>query len=135
MRTLYPDQFEVYSAGIAPAGIHPPAIWTMKEIGIDITRQRSKSFRDFCNWHFDDGVTFSSEVHDALGITTPKARVYLNRPVKTHSDVYENEKAALADFRKLRDKLQEILVHTFGEASNLSESDKYRVSAFHNPDP
>ena len=118
MRTLYPNQFEVYSAGIAPAGIHPLAIRTMKEIGIDITKQRSKSVREFRNWHFDYVVTFSSEVHDTLGTTTPTARISLNRPVKSPSDVYENEKAALADFRELRDNLQAVLLHTFGEASN-----------------
>jgi arsenate reductase (thioredoxin) len=41
MRTLYPDRSPFYSAGIAPAGIHPLAIRTMKEIGIDTTEQRS----------------------------------------------------------------------------------------------
>lgn len=115
LRALYPDRFSVYSAGVAPAGIHPLAIRTMQEIGIDITKQRSKSVREFRDWQFDYVITFSSEVHDTLGITTPRARVYLNRPVKSPSDVYEDDNAALADFRNVRDIIRSILKQIFGE--------------------
>jgi arsenate reductase (thioredoxin) len=98
MRTLYPDRFSVCSAGIAPAGIHPLAIRIMKEIGIDITEQRSNSVREYRDMKFDYGVTFSNEVHDILGITTPKSRVYLNRPVRSPSDVYDDDDAAPGGF-------------------------------------
>jgi arsenate reductase len=117
MRALYPDRFSVYSAGVAPAGIHPLAIRTMQEIGIDITKQRSKSVREFRDWQFDYVVTFSSEVNDTLGITTPRARTYLNRPVKSPSDVYDDDDAALADFRNVRDLIRSILIQMFGEPS------------------
>lgn len=115
MHTLYPDRFSVCSAGIAPAGIHPLAIRTMKEIGIDITEQRSKSVREFRDMEFDYVVTFSNEVHDTLGITTPKSRVYLNRPVRSPSDVYDDDDAALADFRQVRENIRTVLIQAFGE--------------------
>ena len=46
-REMLPSNFIVESAGSSPAGyIHEEAIATMKEIGIDISNQRSKSFED-----------------------------------------------------------------------------------------
>jgi arsenate reductase (thioredoxin) len=115
IRTLYPDRFSVYSAGIAPAGIHPLAIRTLKEIGIDITGQRSKSVREFRDREFDYVITFSNEVHDTHGITTPKSRVYLNRPVKSPSDVYDDDDAALADFRQVRESIRSIIIQAFSD--------------------
>jgi arsenate reductase (thioredoxin) len=41
------DQFEAYSAGLEPKGMHPLAVRVMDEIGIDISGQRSKSVREY----------------------------------------------------------------------------------------
>jgi len=113
MRSLYPDRFEVFSAGIAPAGLHPLAIKTMREIGIDISGQRSKSMRDFRTIHFDYVMSFSNEIADILGPRMPSGKTILLCPVQSPSDLYTEEKEALADFRELRENLQRILEHTF----------------------
>ncbi len=42
LRALGKGRFEVHSAGLFPAGLHPRAVAVMKEIGIDISGQRSK---------------------------------------------------------------------------------------------
>jgi len=39
--------FDVYSAGSEPTRVHPLAIAAMQEIGIDISRQESKSVKEF----------------------------------------------------------------------------------------
>ena len=36
------DRFEVHSAGTKPSSVRPEAIAVMKELGIDISRSRSK---------------------------------------------------------------------------------------------
>jgi len=42
------DRYESLSAGAEPSGyVHPLAIEVMREIGIDISEQRSKSMSDF----------------------------------------------------------------------------------------
>ncbi|MDD1715914.1 MAG: arsenate reductase ArsC, partial [Methanolinea sp.] len=82
MRSLYGDRFEVYSAGIAPAGIHPYAIRTMQESGIDITSQRSKSIRELPIRRFDYVVTFSSEVEGILGSRMPRGKISIRCPVE-----------------------------------------------------
>jgi arsenate reductase (thioredoxin) len=41
--TLYGDEYEVFSAGTNPTQVNPLAIKVMEEIGIDISKQYSKS--------------------------------------------------------------------------------------------
>lgn len=48
LRHLAGDRFESLSAGAKPAGdVHPLAVQIMLEMGIDISRQTSKSINDF----------------------------------------------------------------------------------------
>ena len=42
LRHAAPEQYEPLSAGIEPKGLNPLAVDAMREIGIDISRQRSK---------------------------------------------------------------------------------------------
>ena len=42
LRHVAGDRFEAMSAGIEPKGLNPLAIEAMREIGIDISRQKSK---------------------------------------------------------------------------------------------
>ena len=57
-REMLPSNFMVESAGSSPAGhIHEEAIVTMKEIGIDISNQRSKSFEDLHD-NFKNNIDF-----------------------------------------------------------------------------
>lgn len=56
LRELYGDRYEVYSAGTQPSNINPYAIKVMAEIGIDISKHRSKSNEEFLNMEFEYGV-------------------------------------------------------------------------------
>lgn len=52
------DRFVAYSAGTRPAGyVHPQAIATLAEIGIDISQHRSKSTDEFKDTPFDVVIT------------------------------------------------------------------------------
>jgi arsenate reductase len=46
-RKLAGDNYEVLSAGLEPTSLHPMAIEVMREIGIDISGQRSKSVVEY----------------------------------------------------------------------------------------
>lgn len=41
------DQFEAYSAGLEPKGIHPYAERVMEELGISLSGQYSKHLREY----------------------------------------------------------------------------------------
>ena len=47
LRNLAGDRYEVLSAGLEPTVLHPMAIEVMREIGIDISGQRSKSVVEY----------------------------------------------------------------------------------------
>jgi len=49
--------FEVFSAGVSPRGVHPLTVRALAEIGIDISGAQSKSTDQFINERFDFVVT------------------------------------------------------------------------------
>lgn len=57
LNALYEDKYEAYSAGIEPTKVNPYAIKAMAEVGIDISKYRSKSIEEFRGKNFDYAVT------------------------------------------------------------------------------
>jgi arsenate reductase (thioredoxin) len=47
LRDMAGDYFESLSAGIEPKALNPLAVEVMREIGVDISHQRSKDVREF----------------------------------------------------------------------------------------
>lgn len=59
-----PRPIEVVSAGDHPGTIHPAAVATMHEMGIDMAAQRSKHLDLFRGQHFDTIVTVCDQVRE-----------------------------------------------------------------------
>ncbi len=57
MKNLSSGQWTVFSAGVLPSHVHPLAVRAMDEIGIDISRQTSKSIDRFLGQSFDYIIT------------------------------------------------------------------------------
>src|SRR6188474_1640573 len=57
LRHMAGDRIDVASAGAAPTHVRSEAIEAMKEIGIDISNQRSKSIDEFITQPFDFVIT------------------------------------------------------------------------------
>ena len=57
LNKLYGDKYEACSAGIELREINPYVVKAMAEIGIDISKQRSKSIKEFLGQKFDYVVT------------------------------------------------------------------------------
>ena len=57
LRHLAGDRFDVYSGGTLPSGMSALTVEAMREIGIDISGQRSKSVDEFARWNFDYVIT------------------------------------------------------------------------------
>jgi len=100
------DRFEVYSAGVKPTAVNPLAIKVMAEIGIDISKHRSKSVMEFIDQSFDYVIT----VCDNAQKTCP---VFPGEHEKIHWDLEdpaaaegsEEERAAI--FRRIRDEIEQ----------------------------
>ena len=63
LKHLAGERFEVESAGLEPGKLNPLAIEVMKEIGIDISRNKTKSVFDFYKQgkHYDYVITVCDE--------------------------------------------------------------------------
>jgi arsenate reductase len=57
MKSMGGEQWKVKSAGILPSYVHPLAIRVMDEVGIDISKQTSKSQDQFLKEAFDYIIT------------------------------------------------------------------------------
>ncbi len=58
------DKIAAFSAGITPTVVNPWAIKSMKEIGIDISGNRSKSISEFAGQNFDYVITLCDSAHE-----------------------------------------------------------------------
>jgi arsenate reductase (thioredoxin) len=68
LRKVGGDQFEVFSAGTEETRVHPLAIEAMREIGIDISGQRSKTLDTFNGQHFDYVITVCGRANESCPI-------------------------------------------------------------------
>lgn len=62
------DQYEVESAGIRPSFVRSRAIEMMREIGIDISKHRSKSLEEFAGQVFDYVITVCDNANELCPI-------------------------------------------------------------------
>jgi arsenate reductase len=102
------DRFVAYSAGTQPAGyVHPQAIAALREIGIDISQQRSKSTEEFRQAPFDVVIT----VCDSAAENCP---VWLGQGQRVHLGFPDPAAAAPEEqaqqFRVVREAIQDQLV-------------------------
>ena len=57
LRHLAGHRYDVFSAGTVPKGLHTRTIDAMREIGIDVSQQRSKDVQEFQGEKFDYVIT------------------------------------------------------------------------------
>ena len=105
-RTEGGGDFEVSSAGTKPSSVRPEAIAVMKEIGIDISGQRSKSVDEFAGRSIDYVVTVCDNARDNCPLF-PAATKRLHWSLEDPAAVQGSEEERLAAFRRTRDQLQE----------------------------
>src|SRR5271163_3234075 len=67
------DRFEVFSAGTKPSHVRPEAVASMRELGIDISGQRSKSVDEFADQQFDYVLTVCDNAKESCPIFPDKS--------------------------------------------------------------
>jgi arsenate reductase (thioredoxin) len=113
LRARCGDRFEIFSAGIAPAGLNRNAVAVMKEIGIDISQQRGKSLNSFSGKSFTYVITLCDHARLALSSSLP-AGLYMNhRAFISPSELRKNKAEILTDFRRIRDDINDWLTELF----------------------
>jgi len=95
---------EPHSAGLMAAGVHPRAIAVMKEIGIDISGQRSKTIDEQLLRTVDMVITLCDNAAEACPWTPPEIK-RLHWPIKDPVGTRGTEKEIMEEFRRARDKI------------------------------
>jgi len=109
LRHLRGKEFEVYSAGVAPKGVHPKAVQAMQEIGIDISGQKSKHIDELPDREFDHIITLCDHA-------AQNCPVFLGKGVRLHHGFSDPATAVGSDhevleaFRKVRDEIKEFVL-------------------------
>lgn len=63
-RHLHPSAFDFYSAGTSSHGLNPYAVKVMQEVGIDISKNRSKTTSELPKIQMDYVVTVCSDANE-----------------------------------------------------------------------
>ena len=109
LRALAGEQFEVFSAGTEPKGsILPEVQQAMREVGIDISSQRSKSVMEYMGKvNFGYVVTLCADAEENC------PAVFLNMGIHEHWPFDDpakfDKEQRLESTRRVRDKIEERL--------------------------
>jgi arsenate reductase len=110
------DRFKVESAGSTPSVVRPEAIQVMREIGIDISGQRSKHLDEFAGQQFDYVLTVCDNANESCPIFYGSAkRIHQNFEDPPPASI-GSEAERVAVFRRVRDQLRSYLKKFASEA-------------------
>ena len=70
------DHVEAASAGTHPVGVNPLTIEIMKEVGVDMTRNRSKHVEEFSRQDFDYVITVCDRASSTCPIFPAASRLF-----------------------------------------------------------
>ncbi len=119
LRHLAGGRFEVFSAGTKPVGLNPEAVAVMREVGIDISGQRSKNVSEFVGHHFPYVVTVCDSAREQCPIfpgTVRRMHWSLEDPAAAQGTHEER----LAVFRRVRDQIGKRIQHLAREDADLT---------------
>jgi len=102
------SRFEVHSAGTKPGSVRPEAIAVMKEIGIDISANRSKHVDEFAGQAFDYVLTVCDNAARNCPIY-PGSTKRLHFGFEDPATAQGSEEQRLAAFRRVRDQIRAYL--------------------------
>lgn len=106
LRWLGGVRYEVYSAGMEATRLRPAAEAVMREVGIDISAQHSKSLHRYVGQSFDQVITVCDQAAEACPIF-PGAKSLAHWSFEDPSAVEGTEGERRAVFRKARDQIRE----------------------------
>ncbi|MBC7237173.1 MAG: arsenate reductase ArsC [Chloroflexi bacterium] len=100
------DRWQAHSAGTRPAGyVHPLAIEVMRELGIDISAQRSKSVDEFRDAPMDVVITVCDNAAEDCPLWLGKGRV-VHIPFADPAAVTGAPEERREAFRAVRDAIR-----------------------------
>jgi arsenate reductase len=102
------DQYDAYSAGTEPKGIHPYTERVMEEVGINLGSQHSKHVKEYMGKvHFGYLITLCDEAEESCPTTFPGIGQKLHWSFEDPSAFMGSEDERLSKFREVRDQIEQ----------------------------
>ena len=105
-KELGKGKITAYSAGLNPQGVNPKAVAVMKEIGIDISSQQSKSVDPELLQKMDVIITLCDNAAESCPVTPPGVK-RIHWSLKDPAKAKGTEEEIMNEFRKIRDEIKE----------------------------
>jgi arsenate reductase len=107
LKLIGDEKFKVYSAGADATSVHPLARQVMREKGIDISDQKSKSVSEFNGQEFDYVITLCGDnAKRACPVFLGKAKHRLHWDFFDPAEAEGSEEEKLRIFRTVRDQIR-----------------------------
>lgn len=106
LNSSYGDRFVAFSAGTKPSRVNPYAVKAMAELGIDISKNRSKNINEFQGKEFDYVVTLCDSAKSECPFF-PSAKKLIHAGFENPSDFAGTDEKVMDGFRKLRDDIED----------------------------
>jgi arsenate reductase (thioredoxin) len=110
-RLLKGDEFDAHSAGVQTKTIDPRAIKAMAEVGLDISKQKSKDVDTLGNLEFDYVITLCDSARESCPYFPAKTKLIhkgFDDPPKLAEDA-KNEEEAMVHYRRVRDEIRKFV--------------------------
>ena len=111
--------YQVFSAGTRPSQVRPEAIDVMREIGIDISTNRSKPVEEFAGQSFDYVVTVCDNARDNCPLF-PGGGQRIHWSFEDPAAVQGTDEERRAAFRRIRDQIQERVQAFFRDSGSVN---------------
>jgi len=104
-RALKADAIEVYSAGIEAHGVNPHAVAAMREVGMDISAQKSKTTNELPDIDFDYVITVCDNARETCPLFL-RAGTMVHVGFDDPAAATGSEEQIMAVFRRVRDEVR-----------------------------
>jgi arsenate reductase len=108
LRGLAGESFEPFSAGTEATRVRPEAIEAMREVGMDISGQESKTLDRYLGEPFDYVVTVCDDANEACPVF-PGAKERLHWSLPDPSSVTGEGGERMEAFRSVRDRIRTLI--------------------------
>jgi arsenate reductase len=113
LNDFYGDKYEAHSAGLEPTRVNPLAIEVMAEVGIDISKHRSKSIEELRRESFEYVVTVCDHAKEACPFF-PEGRFFIHKGFADPSTFIGTKDENLRKIRRVRDQISDWIRKKFG---------------------
>ncbi len=122
-RELGNGVIEVHSAGLIAAGVHPRAVAVMREAGIDISGQHSKTIDETLLQSMDMVITLCDHAAESCPWTPPGIKRF-HWPIKDPVGTRGTDEEIVQDFRRARDEIRGKITSFLAAAGKTENSAK-----------